>query len=125
MPIYEYKCSSCGKLFEEWVRSHDTSPQKCPDCGELAPHIVSNTTFVLKGGGWYVTEYGNRKNSETHTPAATGSTGGEAAGEGASSAPATAAPTTSAEAAAAPSGAAAGAGTSTAATGTASAASAA
>ncbi len=72
MPIYEYKCPKCNKVFEEWVTSHDTSPQTCPDCGASAPHIVSNTTFVLKGGGWYVTEYGNRK--DTHSEAASSPT---------------------------------------------------
>ena len=65
MPIYEYKCPSCRKVFEEWVKAHDTAPKPCPDCGTIAPHIVSNTTFVLKGGGWYVTEYGNRKNGSS------------------------------------------------------------
>ena len=65
MPIYEYKCPKCSTVFEEWVKSHDTGPQNCPDCGTEATHIVSNTTFVLKGGGWYVTEYGNRKNTDS------------------------------------------------------------
>jgi putative FmdB family regulatory protein len=71
MPIYEYKCPSCGKVFEEWTTSHETTPQPCPECGAQAPHIVSNTTFVLKGGGWYVTEYGNRKREQTTEPART------------------------------------------------------
>ena len=64
MPIYEYKCPFCRKVFEEWVKAHDTAPQPCPDCGTASPHIVSHTTFVLKGGGWYVTEYGKRKPAE-------------------------------------------------------------
>jgi len=68
VPIYEYTCPSCRKIFEEWVKEHDTTPQPCPDCGAMSPHIVSHTTFVLKGGGWYVTEYGNRKNA--HAPSA-------------------------------------------------------
>jgi putative FmdB family regulatory protein len=64
MPIYEYKCPSCGRVFEDWVTSHETTPHPCPECGVPAPHIVSPTTFVLKGGGWYVTEYGNRRRAD-------------------------------------------------------------
>ena len=62
MPIYEYKCPACQKVFEEWVHlseMHDAVP--CPDCGAASPRIMSETSFVLKGGGWYVTDYGYRK----------------------------------------------------------------
>ena len=62
MPIYEYKCPKCQKVFEEWVHlseMHDAVP--CPDCGAASPRIMSETSFVLKGGGWYVTDYGYRK----------------------------------------------------------------
>lgn len=62
MPIYEYSCDKCKKMFEEWTRHiDDNTVQTCPECGGTARRIVSNTSFVLKGGGWYVTEYGNRK----------------------------------------------------------------
>ncbi len=65
MPIYEYKCPQCENIFEEWVRSHTgTEHANCPHCQAIANQIISNTSFVLKGGGWYVTEYGNRKNQE-------------------------------------------------------------
>ena len=62
MPIYEYKCPACQKVFEEWVHlseMHDAVP--CPDCGQASPRIMSETSFVLKGDGWYVTDYGYRK----------------------------------------------------------------
>ncbi len=63
MPIYEYSCSKCNNVFEEWSKSHTDSEQAtCPQCGVVASQIISNTSFVLKGGGWYVTDYGNRKN---------------------------------------------------------------
>ena len=62
MPIYEYQCPQCGKVFEDWVQLSDAvATRPCPGCGATARHILSNTSFVLKGGGWYVTEYGNRK----------------------------------------------------------------
>ena len=37
MPIYEYKCSKCGKTFEHLARSLSESPPKCPKCGASRP----------------------------------------------------------------------------------------
>jgi putative FmdB family regulatory protein len=62
MPIYEYACSNCRNVFEKWQKiSASTESAPCPKCGSRGQRIISNTTFVLKGGGWYVTDYGYRK----------------------------------------------------------------
>ena len=62
MPIYEYRCTRCNVIFEEWLRHvDDAATCECPSCKGKAKRIMSNATFVLKGGGWYATEYGNRK----------------------------------------------------------------
>lgn len=62
MPIYEYGCKTCGTVFEEWHQhADDVVELPCPKCAQKAHRLISNTSFVLKGGGWYVTEYGNRK----------------------------------------------------------------
>ena len=67
MPIYEYRCDGCNTVFEEWRRhTDDIMEEPCPKCHKTAHRLISNTSFVLKGGGWYVTEYGGRK---TETPA--------------------------------------------------------
>ncbi len=66
MPIYEYQCPKCGHVFEEWVRVSTASDTAiCPKCEATATHIISNTAFILKGGGWYVTEYGNHSAADT------------------------------------------------------------
>jgi putative FmdB family regulatory protein len=66
MPVYEYYCESCHKIFEDWIKTHDTqTPRECPACGGQARHIISNTSFALKGGGWYATEYGAKKSGES------------------------------------------------------------
>ncbi len=66
MPIYEYQCPQCHAVFEEWLKVSDAGEKNtapCPHCDAVSPHIISNTAFVLKGGGWYVTEYGNKKSA--------------------------------------------------------------
>ena len=62
MPIYEYHCPECDNLFEEWCQRVDDQKSKpCPKCGKTAQRIMSQTSFALKGDGWYVTEYGSKK----------------------------------------------------------------
>lgn len=63
MPIYEYRCNECQQIFEEWCKHiEDADVQHaCPICKGKAERLISNTSFALKGGGWYVTEYGSHK----------------------------------------------------------------
>ncbi|MEI8183266.1 MAG: zinc ribbon domain-containing protein [Desulfomonile sp.] len=60
MPIYEYRCKTCGKEFEEWQKFSDPPVDACPECGGQASRLISASTFVLKGTGWYVTDYGRK-----------------------------------------------------------------
>ena len=64
MPIYDYECLACGKTSEAMQKFSDTLLSTCSECGGQLKKLISNTTFVLKGSGWYVTDYG-RKGSET------------------------------------------------------------
>ena len=79
MPIYEYQCPQCGHVFEEWVKlSEAHREEKCPECGTLSPRLISHTSFVLKGGGWYVTDYGYRKGVKDDGSASQGGAGSSA-----------------------------------------------
>ncbi len=60
MPIYEYCCEDCSHIFEEWQSGFEEKQFPCPLCEGTAKRIVSQTSFVLKGSGWYVTDYGNK-----------------------------------------------------------------
>ncbi|NDY55763.1 zinc ribbon domain-containing protein [Desulfovibrio sulfodismutans] len=60
MPIYEYRCQDCDKVFEKIQRGFEERTEACPACGGDSKRIISNTSFVLKGSGWYVTDYCNR-----------------------------------------------------------------
>ncbi len=54
MPIYEYECQACGHRFEEWQKMSDDPIKVCPKCKKRkVEKLISQTSFQLKGGGWY------------------------------------------------------------------------
>jgi putative FmdB family regulatory protein len=59
MPIYEYECAKCG-VFEVNQRITDDPLRKCPTCRAKVKKLISNTSFQLKGSGWYVTDYARK-----------------------------------------------------------------
>jgi len=72
MPIYEYQCERCGNGFEKWQKFSDPVDDKCPTCGGKSRRLISQSTFVLKGTGWYVTDYGRKdSSSSSQTPSQT------------------------------------------------------
>lgn len=60
MPIYEYKCTNCGKCFEHIQKITEEPLSVCPFCSGKVKKLVSNCSFQLKGTGWYVTDYGKK-----------------------------------------------------------------
>jgi putative FmdB family regulatory protein len=58
MPIYEYRCQSCGHELEKLQKISDAPLVDCPECGkpELTK-LISAAGFRLKGGGWYETDF--------------------------------------------------------------------
>ena len=83
MPIYEYTCPNCQNIFEKWLKfSESTENAPCPKCASRAQRIISNTAFVLKGGGWYVTDYGYRKGASEDAQTAASDTGTSSASSG-------------------------------------------
>ncbi len=58
MPIYEYRCQSCGHELEKLQRMSDAALTDCPECGKSAlKRLVSAAGFRLKGAGWYETDF--------------------------------------------------------------------
>lgn len=72
MPIYEYRCESCGHELEKIQRMSDAPLTECPDCGEASlRRLVSAAGFRLKGGGWYETDFkkdGKKNLHDSATP---------------------------------------------------------
>jgi putative FmdB family regulatory protein len=60
MPIYEYKCNSCGKKFEKIEKFSDSPLETHEECGGPVERLISAPAFQFKGTGWYVTDYGNK-----------------------------------------------------------------
>ncbi len=60
MPIYEYRCDSCGHDLEVLQKISDQPLRECPECNEPALRkLVSAVGFRLKGTGWYATDFKN------------------------------------------------------------------
>jgi putative FmdB family regulatory protein len=62
MPIYEYQCQKCG-TFEATQRITEKPLGRCPTCKGKVKKLISNTSFQLKGTGWYVTDYARKGKS--------------------------------------------------------------
>ena len=60
MPIYEYKCRKCGQVTELLEGAHDNPLRKCPSCAGKVERMMSAGAFILKGTGWYATDYGTK-----------------------------------------------------------------
>jgi putative FmdB family regulatory protein len=73
MPIYEYLCKKCGE-FELMQRITDHPLTRCPTCRGKITKLISNTSFQLKGSGWYITDYarkdGKAKDTATESKSA-------------------------------------------------------
>ncbi|HZI15355.1 MAG TPA: zinc ribbon domain-containing protein [Myxococcus sp.] len=63
MPIYEYSCQSCGKIIDVLQKVSDPTPEACTACGAggSLTKVLSRSSFVLKGGGWYSDLYSSTK----------------------------------------------------------------
>jgi putative FmdB family regulatory protein len=73
MPIYEYECEKCGAIEEAFQNFSDKPLTTCKGCKGKLHKLISQSTFHLKGSGWYVTDYagkssGNASSSKKKEP---------------------------------------------------------
>ena len=64
MPLYEYQCDDCGHRFEQIRKFSDPPLETCPQCGGTIRKLISSPAFQFKGTGWYVSDYGAKKNAD-------------------------------------------------------------
>ena len=72
MPIYEYQCDSCGLQRELILKHGEVARPTCTACRKRMRRVISKTAFILKGSGWYVTDYpsdARKKGMEGEKPA--------------------------------------------------------
>ncbi len=88
MPIYAYRCESCGFAKDHLQKLSDPVLSICPECGKVAyAKQVTAAGFQLKGNGWYATDFkgggkpsaeNKPKTKESTAPACQGCPGAEA-----------------------------------------------
>lgn len=87
MPIYEYKCAKCAKVFEVLQKFSDEPLKVHENCGGAVQRLISPPVFQFKGSGWYITDYAHKHGSSaTNGEGHNGSSNGTS--NGASNAPA-------------------------------------
>jgi len=89
MPIYAYRCASCGHARDVLQKLSDPVLSVCPACGaESFSKQLTAAGFQLKGSGWYATDFRNGSGGASKGAPDAGAAGGESAAPAASEAPA-------------------------------------
>ena len=91
MPTYEYECEKCRRVFEVRQRITEAPLTTCEACGGRVKRLLSPAPFILKGEGWYVTDYpseARKKAKESEKSTSNGSTDKPAADKPAADKPA-------------------------------------
>jgi len=84
MPVYEYACSKCGHEFEAEQRITEPPLKTCPRCrARKLKRLISQTSFVLKGSGWYADLYSSKAKPESGEAKPDATAKSDAAGEAA------------------------------------------
>lgn len=70
MPVYEYECAGCDKIFEVQQKIADEPIRVCPQCGGEVRKLISMSSFQLKGSGWYTDGYCSASNNKEDSASA-------------------------------------------------------
>lgn len=60
MPLYEYQCKKCHRLFEIIQKFSDQELSECTECGGGLERLLSAPAIQFKGTGWYITDYARK-----------------------------------------------------------------
>jgi putative FmdB family regulatory protein len=65
MPIYEFECTGCGRVWDELLKLSDADPASCSRCqSDQVRRRVTAAAFRLKGAGWYETDFKNDRETK-------------------------------------------------------------
>ena len=87
VPTYEYECPKCPRVFEVKQRITEPMLDVCERCGGPIHRLLSATPFILKGGGWYVTDYPSESRKKASKSESTSGDSAPAAGDSSPAAP--------------------------------------
>lgn len=70
MPVYTYRCSSCGVQFERQQSFHDAPLKTCPECRKKSlKKVITPTKVIFKGSGFYATDHKSSSGGKSHSHA--------------------------------------------------------
>ncbi|MDD5593552.1 MAG: zinc ribbon domain-containing protein [Candidatus Margulisbacteria bacterium] len=65
MPLYDYKCTKCGHIFEVQQKMSEEALKYCPVCKGPIKRLISAAGIIFKGSGFHVNDYGKKEVKET------------------------------------------------------------
>ncbi len=72
MPVYEYECKECDRVFEVQQKMADEPLRHCPKCRAPIKKLMSMSSFQLRGGGWYADGYSSASAAKSDVTTAKG-----------------------------------------------------
>src|SRR5512134_1492123 len=67
MPVYTYRCDSCGVQFERHQSFHDSPLKTCPECRKKSlKKVITSTKVIFKGSGFYATDHKSPSGDGSH-----------------------------------------------------------
>jgi putative FmdB family regulatory protein len=97
LPLYEYRCKKCGKLFEKIRKFSDPPLKTHEECGGAVERLLSSPAIQFKGSGFYITDYPKKSASSDASSAGSSESGSKGSAEAAKSSSPEASPAKSAE----------------------------
>jgi len=81
MPLYDYKCTKCGHIFEVQQKISEEPLKYCPVCKGPIKRLISPAGIIFKGSGFHVTDYGKHGRKEERKAAKESKSSSEAASQ--------------------------------------------
>ena len=81
VPLYEYRCTACGHVFERIQSFSAPEQSECPKCGKVGERMLSAPAIQFKGSGFYLTDYGKAGGGKSGAPKGEGGSGSSSGSE--------------------------------------------
>ncbi|MGA8530128.1 MAG: zinc ribbon domain-containing protein [Acidobacteriaceae bacterium] len=82
MPLYEYRCQTCGHQFEKIQSFSAPDEKECPLCQGPVERLLSAPAVQFKGSGWYATDYASKASKSMRASAESDGKAADSSGAG-------------------------------------------